>query len=238
MIDIPIIPLHNLAYALIPVFVVFIILFKWQIKGMQALIAISRMLLQLLAVGYFLHVIFASNSASVTLLVLTIMLFFASWIALGTVKKQRILWLKNAILSLMAASGMSLFIVVVGVLELKPWYQPHYIIPLGGMLLANAMNSISLASERFQAEYKNNSNYYQARNSAFNVAMIPTINTLLAVGIVTLPGMMSGQILSGVTPVIAARYQIMIMCVLFASSGIAAACFLSLIKSSVTRDKI
>ncbi|MEO1880785.1 MAG: ABC transporter permease [Methylococcales bacterium] len=224
------IPLSNLAYTLIPVALVLVILFKWKLQTTQAVIAISRMLLQLLVVGYFLNAIFASNSVQVTLLILTIMLVFASWIALGTVKQQRRLWLKNAIFSLIAASGFTLFVIVVGVLELNPWYQSRYIIPLGGMILANSMTSISLAAERFDSEYKNNGSYIKSRNHAFNAAMIPTINTLLAVGLVALPGMMTGQILSGVSPFIAARYQIMVMCMLFASSGIAAACFLSLIK--------
>jgi putative ABC transport system permease protein len=60
--------------------------------------------------------------------------------------------------------------------------------------------------------------------------MIPTINMLFAVGLVSLPGMMTGQILSGVSPFIAARYQIMVMCMIFASSGLSAACFLTFIR--------
>ncbi len=134
-------------------------------------------------------------------------------------------------ISLAISSTITLSIIATAVLELSPWYQPRYIIPLGGMILANSMTSISLAAERFQAEYKNNKSYIEARNIAFNAAMIPTINTLLAVGLVALPGMMTGQILSGISPFIAARYQIMVMCMLFASSGISAACFLVLIKS-------
>ncbi len=231
------IPLNNLAYTLIPVVVVLIILYKWQMNTAQAIVAICRMLLQLLVVGYFLNTIFASESAQITLIILTVMLFFASWIALGTVRQQRRLWLKSTVLSLITASGITLIIIAVAVLELNPWYQPRYIIPLGGMILANSMTSISLAAERFQAEYKNKTRFFEARNRAFNAAMIPTINTLLAVGLVALPGMMTGQILSGVSPFIAARYQIMVMCMLFASSGISAACFLSLIKSNLGEIK-
>jgi putative ABC transport system permease protein len=228
------IPINNLAYSLIPVVLVFVILFKWKLNTTQSVIAISRMVLQLLVVGYFLNAIFASDSAQITLLILTVMLVFASWIALGTVKQQRKSWLKYTIVSLIMSSGITLLIIVVGVLELKPWYQPRYIIPLGGMILANAMTSISLAAERFQFEYKNKSDYIESRNHAFNAAMIPTINTLLALGLVALPGMMTGQILSGTSPFIAVRYQIMVMCMLFASSGLSAACFLSLIKLNLS----
>ena len=231
MTSIQTIPLYNLAYTLIPVLLVLIIFYKWQMNTAQAMLAICRMLLQLLVVGYFLNAIFASESAYITLLILTLMLFFASWIALGTVRQQRGIWLRNSMISLAISSTITLSIIATAVLELSPWYQPRYIIPLGGMILANSMTSISLAAERFQAEYKNNKSYIEARNIAFNAAMIPTINTLLAVGLVALPGMMTGQILSGISPFIAARYQIMVMCMLFASSGISAACFLVLIKS-------
>jgi len=231
MTSIQTIPLNNLAYTLIPVLLVLIIFYKWQMNTAQAMLAICRMLLQLLVVGYFLNAIFASESAYITLLILTLMLFFASWIALGTVRQQRGIWLRNSMISLAISSTITLSIIATAVLELSPWYQPRYIIPLGGMILANSMTSISLAAERFQAEYKNNKSYIEARNIAFNAAMIPTINTLLAVGLVALPGMMTGQILSGISPFIAARYQIMVMCMLFASSGISAACFLVLIKS-------
>ncbi|MDX1733734.1 MAG: ABC transporter permease, partial [Halioglobus sp.] len=70
-----------------------------------------------------------------------------------------------------------------------------------------------------------------ARLAAYQAAMIPVINALLAVGLVSLPGMMTGQILSGVSPLIAARYQIMVMCMIFASAGISTALFLALCRA-------
>lgn len=225
------IPLENLAFTLIPVIIVLVILVKWKLNIAHALYTMSRMLVQLLVIGYFLNAIFASASAQITLIILAIMLFFASWIALGTIKHKRRKLFYKALLSLFLAGGFTLLIVVIGVLELNPWYQPRFVIPLGGMILANSLNSISLAAERFQSELGNNNDIIQARNIAFNAALIPTINALLAVGLVSLPGMMTGQILSGVSPFIAARYQIMVMCMLFASSGISTACFLTLTKN-------
>ena len=225
------IPLENLTYTLIPVIMVLIILVKWKLGATHAIYAMSRMLAQLLVIGYFLNAIFASASAQITLIILAIMLFFASWIALGTVKQKRRKMFSKAVISLFVAGGFTLFIVVIGVLELNPWYQPRFVIPLGGMILANSLSSISLAAERFQSELSNNTEIIQARNIAFNAALIPTINALFAVGLVSLPGMMTGQILSGVSPFIAARYQIMVMCMLFASSGISTACFLTLIRN-------
>ena len=70
--------------------------------------------------------------------------------------------------------------------------------------------------------------YTTARDTAMQTALIPIINSLFAVGLVSLPGMMTGQILSGVSPLIAVRYQIMVMAMIFGASGIATAVFLLL----------
>ena len=83
------IPLANLSFIAIPVVIVFIILVKWNLKTTHTLYAICRMLIQLLAIGYFLNAIFASSSAQISLSILTVMLLFASWIALDTVRGHR-----------------------------------------------------------------------------------------------------------------------------------------------------
>jgi len=88
------------------------------------------------------------------------------------------------------------------------------------------MNSISIGAERLTAEIDNGTAPDDARRRAFAAALIPLINSLMAVGLVTIPGVMTGQVLAGISPLIAARYQIMMMCMLFGSSGIATACFL------------
>ncbi|MEC9313790.1 MAG: ABC transporter permease, partial [Pseudomonadota bacterium] len=100
--------------------------------------------------------------------------------------------------------------------------------PLAGMIFANSMNSVSLAAERLAAELSRNLDFRQARNEAFQAAFIPTINSMLAVGLVSLPGMMTGQILSGVSPTVAAHYQIVVMCMIFASAGLSTALFLQI----------
>ncbi len=121
-------------------------------------------------------------------------------------------------------------LVVKGVLNLQPWYIPSYIIPLASMIFANAMNTVSLAAERLEAELIRSVDYYQARNIAYKAALIPITNSMFAVGLVSLPGMMTGQILSGTSPLIAARYQIIVMTMLYGSAGISAALFLFLSK--------
>ncbi len=226
------IPLNHLSVAFIPVLLVLILFVRWNLNTNQAFYALLRMLGQLLLIGYFLNYLFTSESAYTLLGVLIIMILCSSWIALGTVDRVlRRKLLKPTVIAIFISGGLLLVVMTQGVLQLDPWYEPRYLIPLGGMVFANAMHSISLAAERFICEInRNNNDYLTARNIAFNTAMIPVINSLFAVGLVSLPGMMTGQILSGIAPFIAARYQIMIMCMIFASAGIATACFLRLIK--------
>ncbi|UCD33454.1 MAG: ABC transporter permease [Desulfobacterales bacterium] len=224
------IPFVNLSLAFIPVFLVVGILYKWSQDHRNAIYAISRMLVQLLLVGYFLAFIFDSDSAWVILTVLAVMVFTSSWIALRTVKDTRTHLYTKAFLSLMLGGGTTLFLITQGVLNLHPWYWPSYFIPLAGMIFANAMNSLSLAADRLEAETKRNIDYELARNIAFRSSLIPITNSLFAVGIVSIPGMMTGQILSGVSPLIAVRYQIMVMCMIYGASGISSACFLTLVK--------
>ncbi len=82
------------------------------------------------------------------------------------------------------------------------------------------MNALSLAIERFEKERQRDVSFEKSREIAFKACMIPQINALLAVGLVALPGMMTGQILSGIDPLIAVRYQIMIMTMILSSAGI------------------
>jgi len=233
------IPLTHLALMLVPVVLVVVILWKWAMDYRNALYAISRMLVQLLIIGYFLAYIFESDSVLIVIMVLTVMVIASSWIALGTISDYRNKLFKKAFLSIAIGGGLIFLLVIIGVLDLDPWYFPQYTIPLAGMIFANAMNSVSLAAERLIAELKREVDYIQARNIAFNASLIPIINSLFAVGLVSLPGMMTGQILSGVPPLIAARYQIMVMCMIFASAGISTACFLILSRADfVNQEKL
>lgn len=94
---------------------------------------------------------------------------------------------------------------------------------------------VSLAAERLQAELRRGDDYLTARDTAMQAALIPIINALFAVGLVSLPGMMTGQILSGVSPLIAVRYQIMVMLMIFGSTGMATALFLVLIRAQMEK---
>ena len=96
------------------------------------------------------------------------------------------------------------------------------------MIIAGAMNAVGLAAERFQAETARGIGYHSARRAALEASLIPIVNSLFAVGLVALPGMMTGQILSGVSPLIAAKYQIVVMTMLFGVSGLSSGLYLHL----------
>jgi len=226
------IPFSNLALVFIPVLIVLAIIWKWKLDVKNSVYAISRMLIQLLLVGYFLVFIFEYDNFFIVTFVLSIMLLVSSWIALRTLSIPRRLLYFKSFCAISLASVTILLLVSQGVLELHPWYSADKIIPLAGMVFASSMNSVSLAGERLEAEIKRSESFEQARIIAFKASLIPITNSLFAVGLVSLPGMMTGQILSGVSPFIAARYQIMVMCMLFGSAGISSAIFLTLLRSN------
>ena len=120
--------------------------------------------------------------------------------------------------------------VIFGVLDLNPWYETRFLIPLAGMIFANAMNAVSISAERFETERDRGYSYIESRATSYKAALIPIINSLFAVGLVSLPGMMTGQILSGVDPLIAVHYQMMVMLMILGSAGISVAVYLILMK--------
>ncbi|MDC0359085.1 ABC transporter permease, partial [Oligoflexia bacterium] len=230
------IPILNLLLVLSLVFVVIAIHIWWSMKAGTVLYGVARMLLQLTLIGYVLTFIFESDNPILIGGVLCFMLVVASWIALRPLSKKRKGLYTKVLFSITVGGTVTLLVVTQGVLGLTPWYEPHYLIPLAGMIFSNAMNAVSLAAERFEAELERGGAYLQVRNTAMQAALIPITNSLFAVGLVSLPGMMTGQILSGVSPLIAARYQIMVMCMVFGSAGISVAIYLSLLRErSCTR---
>ncbi len=179
------------------------------------------MIIQLITIGYLLVFIFKSNDLKVGTFIVLFMIVVASWITLRNTSDKTFNHYFQIVLSVAIAGIINLILIIGFVLELENLYEPRYVIPLAGMIFANTMNALSLAVERFEKEIERSS-FEEARQIAFKACMIPQINSLLAVGLVALPGMMTGQILSGIDPLIAVRYQIMIMAMTLSSAGISA----------------
>ena len=230
--DVATISASRLALSFIPVALVVLLMWRWSQSYGRALQAIARMLLQLTLIGYVLVYIFQTESGLLISGVLTVMLVASSWIALNTVDLPKGSLFPASLVSVLVGGGTTLLLITQAVLQLKPWYQPSYMIPLAGMIFAASMTNISLALERLHAELKNGVTFEQARDTAFRTSMIPVINSFLAVGLISLPGMMTGQILSGVSPLIAVRYQIMVMCMIFGAAGLSTVCFLTMIRKT------
>ncbi len=215
----------NLLYLLLPVFIVAYFYFRWVGNKLEILYASGRMLLQLLLVGCLLTYLFEAKSSYMSIFVIVVMISAASLITLRNITSKNFQIYKSVFLSIFIGGSLNLFLVIYFVLDFDSFSEPRYVIPIAGMLYANCMNAVSLVAERFEQERKIHS-YEEARAISFRASLIPQINSFLAVGLVSLPGMMTGQILSGVDPIVAVRYQIMVMFMVLGSSGISTILYL------------
>jgi putative ABC transport system permease protein len=214
------------------------IMYRWKLKAWVGLYANFRMIVQLLLVGYFLTYLFETNEPIIIVGLVLVMIGVSTWIALRSFGNQKTKPYLIVLISI-GLPGLTLLVIVTQfVMEMSRWFEPNLVIPIAGMIFANSMNTVSLAAERFESEFKRGENYINARQTALDGTLIPQINSLFAVGLVSLPGMMTGQILSGVDPHIAVRYQIMVMWMIFSSGGIAAVLYLVLRSKTIIRAKI
>jgi len=230
--SVQVITIPGLIWALLPVVIVIGILYRWTNTGRTAVYAVARMLIQLLLIGFVLVFIFDAEQPGIIILVLAVMLVVASWIAIRPLQDKQPYLFRNALIAIVISGALTLALVTQVVLGIEPWFLPRYMVPLAGMIFANSMNAVSLAAERFEAERGRDVGYAEARSTALQASLIPIINSLFAVGLVSLPGMMTGQILSGVSPFVAARYQIVVMCMIFGSAGMSSAIYLALAKKT------
>lgn len=220
----------GLVIAFLPTFVVLAIMYAWTAGVGTGIYATARMLAQLLAVGFVLVFIFESESPLFIAVVIAIMLLVASSIAIRPIPDTTLRSYVLALVAVAVSSLATLALVTQLVIGIEPWFSPRYVVPLAGMIIAGAMNAISLAGERVHVELSRGEPYDAARRTAFKASIIPITNSLFAVGIVALPGMMTGQILSGVSPLVAVKYQIVVMNMLFGATGVASALYLVLIE--------
>jgi putative ABC transport system permease protein len=227
-----IITFFDLIYIAIPLVIVYYIYQKWTNDKITIPYATFRMFIQLVLIGYILTFIFETKNFFIVMFILSIMLIVASIIAMRPVAKKNTKLYFTSFISILIGGIITLAFVILGVLDLHLWYEPRFLVPLAGMIFANSMNSVSISAERFETEYNRQNNYIFARNTAYKAALISNINILFAVGLVSIPGMMTGQILSGVSPLIAVKYQIMVMCMVLSSSGISTAIYLKLLEKN------
>lgn len=211
------ISLQGLVLSLLPLILVIYFYYKWANDKKEILYATFRMVFQLIIIGYILIYIFENDYIWLGLIVLGFMSLASSFITLRNSNDKSIKHLSIIFISIICSAFPLLLLTTQLVLNLDSFYEPRFDIPIAGMLLANSMNALSISIERFNKEIETKE-FKIARNIAFKSSLIPQINSFLAVGLVSLPGMMTGQILSGIDPLIAVRYQIVIMSIILSSA--------------------
>jgi putative ABC transport system permease protein len=202
-------------------------------------IAAIRMTVQLGAVGFVLAFVFAQTSPWWTVLIAVVMVAAAGYELMQRQERRFQDWWAYGLgnLTLLLVGGLATLYAVAVVIGPAPWYAPRYIIPILGMVLGNTLTAVSLALQTLtegatreraaiEARIALGAPRFEAFSSvlrqSMRTAMTPLLNTMAVAGIVTLPGMMTGQILAGADPAQAAKYQIMIMFVLGGAAGLGA----------------
>lgn len=203
----------------------------------RIVIASLRTVLQLTAVGYVLTWVFTIDAAWPVVSALLLMTGVAGWAALGRVERRIPGAYGISLAAIAFAAFVSTFVVTRLSLGLQPWYKAQYLIPLAGMVLGNSLTGISLAMDRLLAELSQRRDWVEERLAlgaspweasrplvvtAVRAAMLPILNTMTVAGIVSLPGMMTGQILAGADPMQAVAYQIVIMFMICGATALGA----------------
>jgi putative ABC transport system permease protein len=205
----------------------------------QLVLAAARMVVQLIAIGYLLKLIFTINSPAATLFLVLVMVLVAAR-EVSARPDNRFTGGFNLVVGI-GGVGFATFITVILALttaiQPRPWYEPHYAIPLAGIILGSVLNSASLSLDSILSSVRRERPGIEARLSlgstyreavaplvreSIRRGLLPIINQMSAAGIVTLPGIMTGQILAGLNPMEAVKYQILLMFLLSGGSGIAA----------------
>src|SRR5258708_34698143 len=205
----------------------------------QIAIAAARMFVQLVAIGYVPLFIFALNNPAATLLLVLVMVLVAAR-EVAARPERRFKDQSNLVIGFVSV-GVATFVTAILALTTairpQPWFDPHYAIPLPGIILRHLLNSASLSLHSFLGSVRRERPAIEARLSlgesyreaiaplvreAIRRALLPIINQMSAAGIVTLPGIMTGQILTGLHPLEAVQYQILLMFLLSGGSGLSA----------------
>ncbi len=200
-------------------------------------VAAVRTFVQLLAIGYVLGFVFTTNSPVLILGILMFMVAVAAWTVAARQRRPTNALRLLVLASLSAGCGVTLLLATEVILRIHPWYNPYYLIPLMGMVIGNSLNSATLAVERLDNDVRTARDQIEALlalgatsnqavaaplRGAMKAAMIPIINSMMVVGLVSLPGMMTGQILGGSSPLLAIKYQVLIMYMIAFSTAVTA----------------
>lgn len=219
------------------------ILFSYKQKlGLEKdiVIGILRAVSQLVFIGYILNFVFGTNNIIITIVLILIMIFNASLTSnkrVNKIKKGFIISFISIAIGTIITEGV---LILAGTIDL----HPNKVIPISGMIISNAMVSISLCYRALETGFKNKHQEVEVKlalgadvhlasqnilRESIKTGMIPTIDSTKTLGIVSLPGMMTGLILAGASPLQGIKYQIIVTFMILSSTSIASfiACYLS-----------
>lgn len=233
------IPITNLQLilSLILVFITGLVSLLMKLGLFKSLLwAVLRAFFQLMLIGYLLNYIFRLNNLLIIIAIILFMSFIASRESARRVTKTGFNPTVFSFLALTASTFLAGIIVVVLIISPVPWYEARIAIPIFGMILGNSMNAVALVLDRMFSEIGSHVDQVEQMlafgatpweasreyiRKAVEAGMTPTINSLMVVGLVSLPGMMTGQILAGMDPQEAVRYQFVVMIMIAAAVAIA-----------------
>ncbi|MCW9079753.1 MAG: iron export ABC transporter permease subunit FetB [Gammaproteobacteria bacterium] len=205
--------------------------------GRRMLIASVRSTVQLLLLGLVLKALFSSTNPWLIASLATVMLAVAGYEVMARQKyRLRGIWgYGTGALSMFLSSFSIAVLTLLVLLQPTPWYTPQYAIPLLGMLLGNTMTGIAVTLDSLTRQTVEKRQQIEARlalgqtaaeaigdirRDALRSGLIPIVNSMATAGIVSLPGMMTGQILAGSPPMEAAKYQLLILFLIAAGTGL------------------
>lgn len=212
----------------------------WLKLGLERKLAVAslRTVVQLSLVGYILAPIFAWERPEPVLALALVMIALAGRAAVKRSGRTYRGAQLTAFAALLLGAGATALLATGVIVGAEPWWRPQYLIPLVGMMLGNTLTGVSLGLDRCLAELDERRDRVEGRlamgatwweaarpvaSEALRAGMIPILNSMSVVGLVTLPGMMTGQILSGTDPTLASRYQILIMFLIAAATALGTA---------------
>ncbi len=234
-----VIPLSPFDLSLAALLILILCLLSWHLKlkiERQLAIATLRTTVQLLLIGQVLTILFKGDRPVLVALMSLVMLLVAGREVMA--RQQMPIkgiqgWLLGTGAMFISSFSVTFFALTV-IIGNTPWYQPQYAIPLLGMLLGNTMNGVAVSIDRLTATIWQQRQIIEQRlmlgqsaseaiseirTQSIHAGMIPIINSMAAAGIVSLPGMMTGQILGGSAPMDAVKYQILIMFLIASGTG-------------------
>ena len=194
--------------------------------GRKVLIAAVRTTVQLGLLGLVLVPVFSSNSPLLVAGIATLMVFMAGREVMGRSHRRYKGMLLTSVGAIALGAACSMAVAMVVVLRVDPWWSPRYLVPLLGMVLGNALTGISLGIDQTLAMLDDGRDQVELRlargatwweaarpvaRQAARTGMVPILNSMSVAGLVSIPGMMTGQILGGTAPGLASRYQVLVM---------------------------